>query len=124
MFVAQVIKSETDVQHSWCSRHAEAQVRTVLMSVIYDKALKRKDISGRVSKRRDGEGSKAEEDDTGADVGKIVNLMSGDASRVSGPLAFCCCQSHSYPGCPDRLRDVFHLWMSDWYSKFVVVHCE
>lgn len=68
MFVAQVIKSETDVQHSWCSRHAEAQVRTVLMSVIYDKALKRKDISGRVSKRRDGEGSKAKEDDTGADV--------------------------------------------------------
>lgn len=94
------------------------------MSVIYDKALKRKDISGRVSKRRDGEGSKVKKDDTGADVGKIVNLMSGDASRVSAHLLSIFFQSHSYPGCPDRLRDVFHLWMSDWYSKFIVVHCE
>jgi hypothetical protein len=63
------------------------------MAAIYDKALKRKDFSGVVNKDSSKEtsnadrkkGSKAKEDDPkpGADIGKIVNLMAGDANRVA-----------------------------------------
>ena len=65
------------------------------MAAIYDKALKRKDLSGIVKdkeqvvlpdqKKKKGEEQKDENDPkSGADVGKIVNLMAGDANKVSG----------------------------------------
>lgn len=67
------------------------------MAMIYDKALKRKDLSGIVRKEEEkkddqkekGDKLKKDSKDTkekeqvGADVGKIVNLMAGDANRVS-----------------------------------------
>ena len=61
------------------------------MTSIYDKALKRKDFSGTVDKNSDGEDKKtmgqsnATQGDSkeNAGVGKIVNLMAGDANRVS-----------------------------------------
>ena len=69
------------------------------MAAIYDKALKRKDYSGIVDKdnskeasdgdkKRDPKASaeadaKANDPKAGADVGKIVNLMAGDANRVA-----------------------------------------
>lgn len=69
------------------------------MAAIYDKSLKRKDFSGIVNKDNSKEGStsdgkkdlkasaeakaKADDPKAGADVGKIVNLMAGDANRVA-----------------------------------------
>lgn len=73
------------------------------MAAIYDKALKRRDLSGTVAasakpatagesdvttkKGKKGSKGKAEEkskpQEAGADVGKIVNLMSGDANRIA-----------------------------------------
>lgn len=69
------------------------------MAAIYDKALKRKDFSGIVDKdssksapdadeKKDPKASveaqaKADDPKPGADVGKIVNLMAGDANRVA-----------------------------------------
>ena len=62
------------------------------MASIYDKALKRKDFSGIVNKdavNKDAKGAskkdaaKADEPKAGADIGKIVNLMASDASRIS-----------------------------------------
>ena len=69
------------------------------MAAIYDKALKRKDYSGIVNKdnskeasgsdkKRDSKASaeaeaKANDPKAGADVGKIVNLMAGDANRIA-----------------------------------------
>lgn len=63
------------------------------MTSIYDKALKRKDFSGIVNKdaaNKDAKGAdkkkdaaKADEPKAGADVGKIVNLMASDSSRIS-----------------------------------------
>jgi uncharacterized low-complexity protein len=69
------------------------------MAAIYDKALKRKDFSGIVNKDNAKEGStsdgkmdskssaeakaKADDPKAGADIGKIVNLMAGDANRVA-----------------------------------------
>jgi hypothetical protein len=74
-------------------------MRSQLMAAIYDKALKRKDYSGIVDKekikevsdrdkKRDPKASaeaeaKANDPKAGADVGKIVNLMAGDANRVA-----------------------------------------
>jgi len=81
-------------------------MRSELMAAIYAKALVRKDYSGIVqkkeeeavkgkatngkpessSKKKKDKKKKAKEEDknrAGADVGKIVNLMSGDANRVA-----------------------------------------
>ena len=61
------------------------------MAAIYDKALKRKDFSGivdqdaanKTAKPPGKEDPKGDEPKAGADIGKIVNLMAGDANRVS-----------------------------------------
>ena len=53
------------------------------MAAIYAKALLRKDYSGVSEHGGDGKGGKQPEGASAADVGKIVNLMSGDANRVS-----------------------------------------
>jgi hypothetical protein len=74
-------------------------MRSQLMAAIYDKALKRKDFSGIVDKDNSkkapeangkkntkasaGAEAKADDPKPGADVGKIVNLMAGDANRVA-----------------------------------------
>ncbi|KAL5505095.1 hypothetical protein ACEPAH_7758 [Sanghuangporus vaninii] len=97
MFGSQVLKAEADLQHLWYGRRASVRIRSQLVSAIYDKALKRKDQSGIVNKqgeekgdgeKREGKKRKAKEDKgdepkAGADIGKIVNLMAGDANRVS-----------------------------------------
>ena len=64
------------------------------MAAVYDKALKRKDLSGIVDKDKKEEKnsdkkkakadkSKADDPKAGADVGKIVNLMAVDANRIA-----------------------------------------
>lgn len=109
MFVCTLAKAEADVQHLWFGRRAATHIRSELMAAIYDKALKRKDYSGIVDKNEEKteaptngsaktstkkQDDKADEPKAGADVGKIVNLMAGDANKVSsyqdGP-AFCLC---------------------------------
>ncbi|TFK37596.1 multidrug resistance-associated ABC transporter [Crucibulum laeve] len=98
-FVCSLIKSQVELQHLWFSRRAATHVRTELMAAIYDKALKRKDYSGIISKDKQNEAAekkaadaeaaegnkaaKADDPEAGADVGKIVNLMAGDANRIS-----------------------------------------
>jgi hypothetical protein len=62
-----------------------------LNSAIYAKALVRKDFSGVVSakapKKKDRKGKKdkgpIKPQATGADIGKIVSMMSNDVTRVS-----------------------------------------
>ncbi|KAJ3937406.1 MAG: hypothetical protein NXY57DRAFT_981367 [Lentinula lateritia] len=97
MFLGSVLKSQSDLHHLWFSRRAATRTRSELMAMIYDKALKRKDLSGIVRKEEEkkddqkekGDKLKKDSKDTkekeqvGADVGKIVNLMAGDANRVS-----------------------------------------
>ncbi|KAH9943429.1 multidrug resistance-associated ABC transporter [Epithele typhae] len=92
-FISSLCKAETDLQHLWYGRRACTRIRTELMSSIYDKALKRKDFSGIVdkdaaaNKKAKAPGAKADpkadEPKAGADVGKIVNLMAGDANRIA-----------------------------------------
>ncbi|KAF8273971.1 multidrug resistance-associated ABC transporter [Lactarius quietus] len=86
-FLCTLAKAQADVQHLWFGRRAATRMRLQLMAAIYDKALKRKDYSGIVNKDNSKEvsdsRSRANDPKAGADVGKIVNLMAGDANRVA-----------------------------------------
>ncbi|KAJ6599295.1 hypothetical protein DFH09DRAFT_1130673 [Mycena vulgaris] len=107
-FICQMAKSEADVMHFYYGRRASTRMRTELMIAIYDKALKRRDFAGVVDGEakaeakavREGKAAKKDgktdpntkpdkkEDGedlgpkSGAGLGKIVNLMSVDASTV------------------------------------------
>nr|GAT43756.1 predicted protein [Mycena chlorophos] len=94
MFVCALVKAELDLQHLWYGRQNTARVRSQVMAAIYDKALKRKDFSGVVKEKekekvpaaggdKKADDKPAEEAKSSADVGKIVNLMSGDAEELS-----------------------------------------
>ncbi|OJT05881.1 ATP-dependent bile acid permease [Trametes pubescens] len=90
-FASSLCKTECDLQHLWYGRRACTRIRTEIMASIYDKALKRKDFSGVVDKdamkKPEGTSKKpnstADDPKAGADIGKIVNMMAGDASRIS-----------------------------------------
>ncbi|KAI0372366.1 multidrug resistance-associated ABC transporter [Pilatotrama ljubarskyi] len=91
-FASSLCKSQADLQHLWLGRRAATRIRSELMTSIYDKALKRKDFSGIVSNNADEKTAKgpnkkpdpkADDPKAGADIGKIVNLMAGDANRIS-----------------------------------------
>ncbi|KAG8824518.1 hypothetical protein FRC19_001616 [Serendipita sp. 401] len=105
-FLASILKAQSDVQHLWYGRRASTRIRSELMAAIFEKSLKRKDFSGSVDKNSklaagetEGKGkgkepakekSDSKKPDTkkaGADIGKIVNLMSNDANRVSNTAA-------------------------------------
>ena len=54
------------------------------MALIYDKALKRKYISGIVRKGdKDKDAERANDPKSSAGVGKVVNMMSGDANQIA-----------------------------------------
>ncbi|GBE87310.1 ATP-dependent bile acid permease [Sparassis crispa] len=107
-FLSTLCKAESDVQHLWYSRRASVRARSELMTAIYDKALKRKDFSGIIDKEKVKEAKEAKDakgkapesakpaekkdpkiDDpkAGADIGKIVNLMAGDAGRIANVIS-------------------------------------
>ncbi|KAJ7047568.1 P-loop containing nucleoside triphosphate hydrolase protein [Mycena alexandri] len=109
-FACMIAKSETDVLHFYYGRRASTRMRTELMVAVYEKALKRRDLTGIVdaeakaeakatrdakAAKKDGktpstskassDGKEEEEDlgpKAGAQLGKIVNLMSVDAATV------------------------------------------
>ncbi|KAJ7254410.1 hypothetical protein B0H12DRAFT_1115460 [Mycena haematopus] len=105
-FACQIAKSESDVMRFFYSRRASTRMKTELMVAIYDKALKRCDFTGVVdaeaqaeakatkdakASKKDGETQspavKQDKEDlgpkAGAQLGKIVNLMSVDTNTVS-----------------------------------------
>ena len=68
--------------HLWFGRRAQVRIRTLLMASIYDKALKRKDFSGTVRKNS-ADAEKINDPKSSADIGKVVNMMSGDANQIA-----------------------------------------
>ncbi|KZS94266.1 hypothetical protein SISNIDRAFT_454002 [Sistotremastrum niveocremeum HHB9708] len=87
-FAANVLKAQVDLAHLWYGRRVSTRLRTGAMAAIYDKALKRKDFSGLVEKKADVKDPKGGKDkpavnSSGADVAKIVQLMSSDANAIS-----------------------------------------
>jgi hypothetical protein len=95
------------MQHLWYGRQAVTRTRSILMAAVFDKAMKRKDFSGVTTGAKGKGGAKSKQISirkaalesmgrkgkgtaggsknagSGADIGKIVNLMSGDASKVA-----------------------------------------
>ncbi|KAG7085320.1 hypothetical protein E1B28_013860 [Marasmius oreades] len=116
MFLTSLAKAESDVQHLWFGRRAATRIRSELMASIYDKALKRKEVAGageshdkkhddkdkgkNKSRNKKAKVGKEKEEDNepkaGADVGKVVNLMAGDATVVNGA----CTGLYLIYGCP------------------------
>ncbi|KAM0747040.1 P-loop containing nucleoside triphosphate hydrolase protein [Meredithblackwellia eburnea MCA 4105] len=94
---AQLLKAEVDLQQLWHERRALIRVRSQLMGEVYEKALKRRDLSGVVtpddpkskSKTKDDSKKKKEEEEPqrgGGSTGKIVQLMSNDVAKVAMQL--------------------------------------
>lgn len=97
-FICLITKAQFDAQHLYFGRRAAARTRLELMASVYDKALKRRDLSGTFSSTTDEKArgkqkstektrGKKEDKSAGADIGKVVNLMSGDSNRVSAFVA-------------------------------------
>ncbi|OWZ59598.1 hypothetical protein C356_00814 [Cryptococcus neoformans c45] len=86
---ASISKALVDLLHLWHSRRAAVRIKAELTAAVYDKALRRKDASGIVSKT----GSEGKEKDgkqekmSNADSGKVVNLMSGDTTRIANTVS-------------------------------------
>ncbi|KAG2044379.1 P-loop containing nucleoside triphosphate hydrolase protein [Suillus americanus] len=72
-FVAHLSFAQVDLFKNWHTRRCYERTRGQLFCALHYKALRRRDISGKTS--NDEEGS--------ADLGKIVNLMQGDAYAVA-----------------------------------------
>jgi len=66
IFVAHLSFAQMDLFQAWHTRRAYERTRGQLFCALHYKALKRQDVSGKVD---DAVG------DSGADLGKIVNLM-------------------------------------------------
>ncbi|KAI6119559.1 P-loop containing nucleoside triphosphate hydrolase protein [Pisolithus croceorrhizus] len=94
-FLCAVFKGEADAQHLFFGRRASARVSAQLVNAIYDKALKRRDYSGVAKKELPTETgptkgtpkSKSSDPQPSADIGKVVNVMAIDASKVSAIVA-------------------------------------
>ena len=89
-FSCSLLRAEVDLQHLYCGRRAAVRIRTELMASIYDKALKRKDISGSTGNRHGPNTNpeeKSGESTSNADSGKVLNLMSADATLVSNTVS-------------------------------------
>lgn len=94
-FLCAVLKGEADAQHLFFGRRASARVSAQLVNAIYDKALKRRDYSGVAKKEMPAEtgptkgapSSKHSDPQPSADIGKVVNVMAIDASKVSAIVA-------------------------------------
>ncbi|KAJ6559095.1 hypothetical protein DFH09DRAFT_1161859 [Mycena vulgaris] len=108
MFICSILKDfVADLLRVGYGQRAATRIRSELMAAIYDKALKRKDFSGIIDKEKaqhapKGAASPAgsrnspakstpksttktdeSKGTVGADLAKIVNLMSGDAERIA-----------------------------------------
>ncbi|KAF8587167.1 multidrug resistance-associated ABC transporter [Ramaria rubella] len=84
-FAASLLRAGADVQRRWFMRRAASRVGTQLSAAVYDKALRIRDQSG-VTHAGEGNSAKSvgsgNAGNSGADIGKIVNLMGIDIKRI------------------------------------------
>jgi ABC-type multidrug transport system fused ATPase/permease subunit len=75
-FVLNILKAFIEVFRQFHGRRAYERSRGILITMVFDKATKRKDTSGSVGHRKADED---EEEVAGSDAGNILNMMNGDA---------------------------------------------
>ncbi|EIW86976.1 pleiotropic drug resistance ABC transporter [Coniophora puteana RWD-64-598 SS2] len=73
-FMAHLSFAQVDLFKNWHTRRVYERTRGLIFISLFEKALMRRDVSGKVS---------GDEEETSADLGKIVNLMQGDAYAVA-----------------------------------------
>ncbi|KAI0775079.1 P-loop containing nucleoside triphosphate hydrolase protein [Trametes elegans] len=79
-FLANLSFAQVDINKLWYTRRCYERTRGQLFCALHYKALRRRDIGAQTAKKTDnGE----EEEEENADLGKIVNLMQGDAYSVA-----------------------------------------
>ncbi|RKP02430.1 hypothetical protein CXG81DRAFT_10769 [Caulochytrium protostelioides] len=86
LFVSAMVKSGLDGQMYFTGRRVGMRVRSIIMTEVYNKALRRATGGG-----ADGSDKKAGDDSAtgaGASLGKIVTLMSVDAERIRNLLSY------------------------------------
>ncbi|QRV95975.1 ABC transporter [Ceratobasidium sp. AG-Ba] len=76
----QILKSQAALQHLYFGRRASVRIKAELVASVYEKALRRKDVLGSVSKKG--------QDNEGADAGKVVSLIAADAEWVATFVTF------------------------------------
>ncbi|CAE6522225.1 unnamed protein product [Rhizoctonia solani] len=77
-FIAHMSFAQVDVVHRWHTRRCYERTRGTLFCALHYKALKRRDLSGATHTDKPDE-----KDTSSADIGRIVNLMQGDAYAVA-----------------------------------------
>ncbi|KAI0833629.1 P-loop containing nucleoside triphosphate hydrolase protein [Trametes gibbosa] len=75
-FLANLSFAQVDINKLWFTRRCYERTRGQLFCALHYKALKRRDIGHQSAKKED-------DDEGNADLGKIVNLMQGDAYAVA-----------------------------------------
>ncbi|KAF8601971.1 P-loop containing nucleoside triphosphate hydrolase protein [Ceratobasidium sp. AG-I] len=121
-FLCQIIKSQADLQHLFFGRRASIRIKAELVASVYEKALKRKDIVGTVQKTDPKGKGKAKDtgappkETSGADVGKIVSLISADAEWIA---QFVTLGSFIYDAPVSAVVSVIMLYNLMGYSAFV-----
>lgn len=79
-FLFAALRAEVDLVRTWHGRRSYERTRGVLITMIFDKATRKKDRSGSLGHRKLDKDEQAAE---GADAGRILNLMNGDAYSVA-----------------------------------------
>lgn len=83
-FLCSLLQMNLELIRQWHSRRSYERVRGALITMVFDKATRKKDTSGSLGHRKmDND----EADVQGAEAGRIMNLMNGDAYSVVGVLA-------------------------------------
>ncbi|KAH8823501.1 hypothetical protein DL96DRAFT_1698061, partial [Flagelloscypha sp. PMI_526] len=90
LWLSGYMKAELEANHVWFGRRALTRNRTELMTAIYDKALKRVSLASTEKKSAAGKEDSAvdeTEPTKGADLGKIINIMTADVSTIDNFLS-------------------------------------
>ncbi|MBW0461807.1 hypothetical protein O181_001522 [Austropuccinia psidii MF-1] len=83
-FLCNMSFAQFDLCGKWHTRRCYERTRGQLFCILHDKALRRKDFSGSASMKTLKESSsKHPEEKSHADIGKISNLMGGDAYEIA-----------------------------------------
>lgn len=80
-FIVHLSFAQVDLFQAWHTRRCYERTRGQLFCALHYKALKRRDIGGKTTSK-DEDGVSKDKDES-ADLGKIVNLMQGDAYAVA-----------------------------------------
>ncbi|THH32259.1 hypothetical protein EUX98_g1936 [Antrodiella citrinella] len=83
MFLANLSFAQMDINQRWYTRRCYERTRGQLFCALHHKALKRRDVSGKTTSESGDGTDKTEGGEDSADLGKIVNLMQGDAYAVA-----------------------------------------